>query len=188
MKTIRRTTSRETRARILAAAKHRFATDGYERTTIRAVATDAAIDPSMVMRYFKSKDKLFKTAMNVDLHFPDLRHLPRQKLGVAIVDHFLKLWESGPTAQHLRLVLRSSSTHQAAALRMHETFRNQVLPFVRLYCAPGQAKECAALVASQMMGLAYLRYTLQYPEVAALSQASIRKKVGATIQAYLDMR
>jgi len=39
-----------TRAAILRAARERFAADGYDRATIRAIAADAHIDPSMVMR------------------------------------------------------------------------------------------------------------------------------------------
>ena len=41
-----------TRAAILVAARERFASDGYERATIRSIAADADIDPSMVLRYY----------------------------------------------------------------------------------------------------------------------------------------
>ena len=44
--------SDRTKAAILQAARERLAAHGYDRTTIRAVAADAGIDPSMVMRYF----------------------------------------------------------------------------------------------------------------------------------------
>ena len=44
------------------AARERFAADGYERATIRAIAADAEIDPSMVMRYYGNKEKLFAAA------------------------------------------------------------------------------------------------------------------------------
>ncbi|HEY3086690.1 MAG TPA: TetR family transcriptional regulator, partial [Jatrophihabitantaceae bacterium] len=56
-----------TRAEILHAAQTRFATDGYQRATIRAIAADAAIDPSMVMRYYGSKAQLFAAAVDIDL-------------------------------------------------------------------------------------------------------------------------
>lgn len=52
-----------TKEAILAAARERFAEDGYERATIRAIAADADIDPSMVMRYFGNKEKLFAEAV-----------------------------------------------------------------------------------------------------------------------------
>jgi AcrR family transcriptional regulator len=50
---------RHTQERILRAATRLFAESGYERTTIRAVAAAAETDPSLVMRYFGSKEELF---------------------------------------------------------------------------------------------------------------------------------
>ncbi|MFD6811748.1 helix-turn-helix domain-containing protein, partial [Streptomyces anthocyanicus] len=68
MTTARR--SDTTRAAILEAARERFAADGYERATIRAIARDAGIDPSLVMRYFGNKEGLFAAASEIDLALP----------------------------------------------------------------------------------------------------------------------
>src|SRR6478672_2133577 len=84
-----RRSSAETKAVILAAAKQRFAESGYERATIRAIAADANIDPSMVMRYFGNKDLLFAAAADFDLQIPDLSDGDRDKLGARLVAHFL---------------------------------------------------------------------------------------------------
>ncbi|MET9266518.1 TetR family transcriptional regulator [Amycolatopsis sp. NPDC004079] len=46
-------------ARILAAARRQFARQGYNQTTIRGIAAAAGVDPTLVMRYFGSKDELF---------------------------------------------------------------------------------------------------------------------------------
>ena len=64
-----------TKAAILGAARERFAADGYERATIRAIAGDAEIDPALVIRYFGNKEKLFAAAANFDLGLPDLHRL-----------------------------------------------------------------------------------------------------------------
>src|ERR671929_400042 len=91
-----RTTHRkgdDTKQRILEAGRRRFSEDGYERTTIRAVATDAAIDPSMVMRYFGSKEGLFAAATSFDLHLPDLTVVARTKRGDRLARHYIDLWE-----------------------------------------------------------------------------------------------
>ena len=53
---------RRTEARILTAARQLFGEHGYDRTTIRAVATAAGSDPGLVMRYFGSKQRLFAQA------------------------------------------------------------------------------------------------------------------------------
>jgi AcrR family transcriptional regulator len=64
--------SEGTRRAILHAARAMFAARGYEQTTIRAVAAEADVDASMVMRYFQSKERLFTAAVITDLQVPDL--------------------------------------------------------------------------------------------------------------------
>jgi AcrR family transcriptional regulator len=85
----------ETKAVILAAARERFAADGYDRATIRAIAADARIDPSMVMRYFGNKDQLFAAAADFDLQIPDLSDVERDHVGASLVAHFLNRGCSG---------------------------------------------------------------------------------------------
>lgn len=188
MKATSRPRSADTRARILAAARRLFSEGGYERTTIRAVAAEASIDPSMVMRYFRSKKGLFTAATRFDLRLPDLGQLPRRKLGEAMVEYFLKRWEGELAGKDLQILLRSAATHESAAKRMHDIFQRQLVPFIRQYCSTPRAEECAALVATQMLGLGFVRYVLKFPEVINLPQALIRRRIGATIQAYLNMR
>jgi AcrR family transcriptional regulator len=55
---------RRTETRILDAAARGFLTAGYERTTIRAVASDAGVDPGLVMHYFGSKQELFRRVID----------------------------------------------------------------------------------------------------------------------------
>lgn len=52
------------REAVLAAAKQRFAEDGYEKTTLRAIAREAGVDPSMVLYLFGSKDALFRESID----------------------------------------------------------------------------------------------------------------------------
>jgi len=69
--------SEATRRAILDAARAIFASRGYEQATIRAIASEAGIDASMVMRYFGSKAGLFAAAASVTLEAPDRRLLNR---------------------------------------------------------------------------------------------------------------
>src|SRR6187397_170036 len=80
-----RRSSEQTKAVILAAARERFAKSGFERATIRAIAADANIDPSMVMRYFGSKDQLFAAAADFDLELPDLSGVDSGAVGARLV-------------------------------------------------------------------------------------------------------
>ncbi|CAM5453452.1 hypothetical protein SGRIM128S_06896 [Streptomyces griseomycini] len=142
--------SDSTRAAILHAARERFASDGYERATIRAIARDAKIDPSMVMRYYGNKEGLFAAAVAIDLELPDLGALPRQEVGRALARHFLAVWEGNEV---LTALLRVAATSRAGAERTQGVFRDQILPVVRQVCPdPEQVPARAALVTSQTAG------------------------------------
>ncbi|MEU9302570.1 TetR family transcriptional regulator [Streptomyces sp. NPDC048269] len=161
--------SEETKTTILRAARERFAAQGYERTTIRAVAADAEIDPSMVMRYFGSKEQLFDAALAVDLRLPDLSAVPAAELPAALVRHFVQRWEGDPADDALLVLLRSAVTNERAAERMREVFAAQVAPALAAALGPERAARAAGLVSAQLLGLALTRYLLRLPAVAALT-------------------
>jgi AcrR family transcriptional regulator len=55
----------QTRETIAASARRIFSQSGYDRATIRAIAEDAQVDPSLVMQYFESKQQLFEQTMTL---------------------------------------------------------------------------------------------------------------------------
>lgn len=183
----KRARSERTRAAILNAARQRFASDGFERTTVRAVAADAAIDPSMVLRYFGSKDGLFAAAADIDLALPDLGRVPHDQLGVATVGHFLSRWEDDPTGDALRVLLATAATSPAAAERIKEIFRVQLQPVVAAagHHDPAATATRAGLVATQMLGLALCRYVLRLSPVADLDRDAVLYWLAPVIQRYL---
>jgi AcrR family transcriptional regulator len=174
--------SDRTRAAILTAARERFAADGYERATIRAIAADAAIDPAMVMRYFGNKEKLFAAAAEFDLRLPDLSHLPADEVGAALTNHFLDRWEDD---ESLKALLRASVTHEVAAERMRQLFAEQLGPVIAAQADPASAATRAGLVATQALGFALCRYVLALPPVAALTREEAVAWLGPTITRYL---
>jgi AcrR family transcriptional regulator len=178
--------SDHTRAAILAAARHRFATDGFERTTIRAIAADAEIDPSMVMRYYGSKDGLFAAAADLDLHMPDLATVPRDKLGETLVRHWVEVWEGGLSDEPLIVLLRSAITNENAAEQLRTVFGAQVAKaLAAIVDDPAEAPTRAGLVSTQMLGLALCRYILRLPPIVALDAEALIATVSDTVQRYL---
>ncbi|MER6303526.1 TetR family transcriptional regulator [Kitasatospora sp. NPDC001539] len=172
-----------TRATILAAARNRFAADGYEKATIRAIARDAKIDPSMVMRYYGNKAGLFAAAVAVDPGLPGLPLEPREEVGRALVRQFLTLWEEN---EELTALLRVGATDPNAADRTQSVLRDQLIPLARrVGPEPEQAPTRAALCASTVLGLALTRYVLRFPASMALSREEIVDWLGPTIQRYL---
>ncbi|MFI6582537.1 TetR family transcriptional regulator [Embleya sp. NPDC050493] len=182
MSTSRRS-STETKAVILAAARERFGADGYERATIRAIASDAAIDPAMVMRYFGNKEKLFAAAADVDLRLPALDSVPRSQLGAVLSAHFLDRWEDD---EAMMILLRTGVTNEEAAARMRSVFAEQLAPLVARVCpTPTEAPRRAGLAATQVLGLALCRYVLRLPPIVAMTHPELVAWLGPQLQRCL---
>ena len=177
------TRSQQTRAAILEAARRRFAADGFERTTIRAIAADAGIDPSMVMRYFGSKRQLFAVAAEFDLRLPDLAGTPREEVGHVLATHLLARWEDDDA---LKILLRTAVTDDEAAARRRTIFVEQLTPTIAaLSDDPAAALTRAGLVSSQALGVALTRYVLELPPVVTMTPADVVEWIAPTLQRYL---
>ncbi len=166
---------------ILAAAREQFAKSGFERATIRTIAAEANIDPSMVMRYFGNKDQLFAAAADIDLAIPDLSGVDRDDVGAGLVAHFMNRWERDEV---LIVLLRSSATNADAAQRMRTMFASQLLAAVAKI-NPVEPERRAGLIATQMLGLALCRYVLTLPPVVSMSRDETVAWLGPTVQRYL---
>lgn len=170
-----------TRTAILDAARARFGADGYERTTIRAVAGDVGIDPAMVMRYFGNKEGLFAAAATFELHLPDLTGVPPAQVAAALLPRFFAVWERDATFLAL---LRAAVTSETAAAKMREVFAEQVAPALAP-AVPDHPAERAAMVGSQILGLALARYVLRTPPLAEMPPAELLEWLSPVIEHYL---
>jgi AcrR family transcriptional regulator len=171
------------RQAILSAARTRFGADGYDRATVRAIAADAGVDPSMVMRYFGSKRELFAAAAEFDLRLPDLAAVPREQVGRALATHLLARWEDDEV---LKVLLRTATTDEEAAGRMRRIFADQLTPHIAaLGGDPATVPTRAGLVATQALGVALCRYVLRLPPVVALDHDELVTWIAPTLQRYL---
>jgi AcrR family transcriptional regulator len=171
------------REAILGAARTRFATDGYDRATVRAIAADARVDPSMVMRYFGSKRQLFALTAEFDLRLPDLSSAPREQVGHVLATHLLDRWEDD---DGLQILLRTATTDDDAAQRMQAIFAGQLAPHLAALAGdPATAITRAGLVATQALGVALCRYVLRLPPIVAMSPAELVTWIAPTLQRYL---
>lgn len=171
------------RQAILDAARARFATDGYDRGTVRAIAADAGVDPSMVMRYFGSKRQLFARAAEFDLRLPDLTSVPPEDVGHVLATHLLARWEDDDA---LQILLRTAATDDDSAQRMRGIFAEQLAPQIAALTGdPASTATRAGLVAGQALGTALCRYVLRLPPVVAMTPAELAAWLGPTFQRYL---
>lgn len=159
----------ETRADILAAARERFGSEGYDRTTLRAVAADVGVDAALVIRYFGSKQDLFAAAADFSIDLPDLSDVEPDHLAEALLPRFFAVWEYDGTFLAL---LRSAMTSPTAADTMRKVFATQVAPALRTV-TPDNHLERAGLLGAFVIGLAVTRYVLANPAVTRLSHEAL---------------
>ncbi|WP_447646205.1 TetR/AcrR family transcriptional regulator [Nocardioides zeae] len=171
------------REAILSAAAERFETDGFDGTTIRAIARAAGIDPAMVVRYFGSKERLFLAATTIDLALPSLDAVPVDQLGATLARHAVALWHSEQPGRALRILLRAAATDPEAAARVRGVFLDQVLPLLARH-PDGELR--AGLVSAQILGYAFGRYVAHLPPLDAVEADEAARLLGAALQAVIS--
>lgn len=164
MATTRPRNATGTRADILAAARARFGTDGFDRTTLRAIAADVGVDAALVIRYFGSKQDLFAAAADFTIDLPDLTGVDADQIADALLPRFFAVWEDDATFVAL---LRAAMTSPTAADAMRKVFATQVAPALAAV-APDHHAQRAGLMGAFIIGLATTRYVLANPAVANL--------------------
>jgi AcrR family transcriptional regulator len=162
-----------TRAAILDAARRRFADVGYDATSIRAVAADAAVDPAVVMHFFSSKEGLFQAVVGWPF---DPAHLAAritaagsEPLAARVARTFLEVWEDPAMRTSLLAVLRSTMTRPAAAGLLREYAVHQLVGRLGHLLEGPDVKLRLNLAASQLIGVAVLRYVLHIDPIASAS-------------------
>lgn len=178
-----------TRGAILAAARARFARDGYDRATIRAIAQSARVDPKLVQHFFGSKHELFIAAMELPIDpsrlIAELTAAGMDGLGDRLVRRFVTIWDSPHGAQLVGL-LRSMAADEVARAMMREFFTHEILERVAASLALGEPARRASLVASQLFGLALVRYVLRLEPLASASPEDVAAWVGPGVQRYFS--
>ncbi|WP_282701302.1 TetR family transcriptional regulator [Streptomyces sp. CC219B] len=177
--------SQRTREAILRAARMHFAADGYQRSTIRAIAATASIDPSLVIRYFGSKERLFDASLDVDLELPDLTGTPEELLPQALITHFLAPWENDSDEGSMRLLLRCAATNERAAEHLRQMLHEQFTDSLRGALGAERAAACGGVLAAQLLGVAYTRYVLRLRPIADLPVAALAELVLPSLRTVL---
>src|SRR4051794_21203388 len=99
-RTGRRPGNSTTRDDIIAAARESFAKHGYDRTSMRAVAAAADVDPALVRRFFGSKEDLLVAALAVtfgpDDRLADAVGHDIDTIGDQLASYVFTVWEDPP--------------------------------------------------------------------------------------------
>jgi AcrR family transcriptional regulator len=184
----------DTRQAIVEAARVDFAEQGYDGTSLRGIARRAEVDPALVHHYFGGKPQLFAAVMDIPADPAALISAvvegPRDGVGEALVRTFLAVWDSQDGRQRFQALMRAAVTHDEATRMLREFLTREVFGrVVRSLAADGEPSADlelrAGLAASQMVGLAMMRYIVEFPAVVDADHDQLAALVGPTIQRYL---
>lgn len=176
-----------TRDKILAAARTQFAASGYDGATIRGIAAAARVDPKLVLHYFESKEGIFRAAMDFPFDpaeaIPELLRPGLDGLGIRLARFFIDIWDS-PAGVRAHAIVRSMVTSESAAALMRDFVSREVLARVAKSLELDHPQVRASLSASQLIGLAMLRYVVKVEPLASAPSAKLATWIGPTLQRY----
>ncbi|WP_020672307.1 TetR family transcriptional regulator [Amycolatopsis nigrescens] len=182
-------TGQESKRRILAAARASFAANGYQRATVRSIAADAEVDPSMIHYFFGRKDQLFAAAMS-------LADSPREPigkllaegldgLGARLVRRFLEVWDAAEHIEPLLITAQSANGTDSSSAMLREYIDLEVTAQLAAALDAPDAELRCDLVCAQLLGLAVARYSVRQEPLASADHDTLVAWLGAIVQRLL---
>lgn len=178
-----------TRGAILAVARRRFATRGYDATSLRAIATEAGVDPALLIHYFGSKEGLFVAAMGFafapselygDLSPDDLS----DSVG-SLARAYLQAIDSDKSRNAMLGLVRSAVSNERAATMLREFVTTELLDRIAELSDRPDASLRASLLAAQLVGIAMLRHVVRVESLAGASHDEIVDLLLPALTSYL---
>jgi AcrR family transcriptional regulator len=159
---------RRTEARILDAATQIFFAAGYERTTIRAVASAAGVDAGLVMHYFGSKQELFRQVIDA-APVPEVSGAPGQaaeQLLATLADRLANEPVASLTILRSMLTNTEAASAMSVALARYETQIAQAIP-------ADDASLRASIISALILGVMVSRHLIKSDELATADPAQV---------------
>ena len=182
--------SPDARQAVLDAARELFAGLGFERTTMRAVAARAGVDPALIYHYFDDKDGLLFAALqppgDAATVFAGLAATAADRTGEELVARIIGLWEERPEVrEQMAAIIRTGLSYDRAAGLLRDILSSFILAALGDVLADDRRELRTALIGSHIGGLMLARYILKVPGAAAASPEDLVQAVGPVVQHYL---
>ncbi|MFJ9950684.1 TetR family transcriptional regulator [Kitasatospora sp. NPDC091207] len=136
---------------ILRAARRAFALRPYADVTMRGIAADAGVSPSLIVKRFGSKEHLFNTVADFRPAADELFAAERAGLGRHLVLTTVRMRREQRGDPLLRVVFALGNEDERTLLR--ERFRHQVTERLAASLPGPDAELRAELIAGQLLGL-----------------------------------
>ncbi|GAA3484306.1 TetR/AcrR family transcriptional regulator [Streptomyces yanii] len=136
---------------ILRAARRAFTQRPYADVTIRGIAADAGVSPSLVVKHFGRKEELFKTVADFGPAAEELFDAPLDELGRHMVITLVRRRREQQTDPLLRVVFSLGNRDERSLLR--DRFHEQVTEALTARLPGHERALRAELIAGHLLGL-----------------------------------
>jgi AcrR family transcriptional regulator len=188
-RTGRRPGTSDTRDQILAVARRRFATRGYDATSLRGIATDAKVDPALLIHYFGTKEGLFTAATGLPTGLSEVfagqQGQTLRDFAESLTRSYLGFVDGDQSRNAILALVRSAVSNERAAAMLREFLATELLPVIASRTGHENAPLRAGLVAAQLMGVAMLRHVVRLDPVAGATPDEMVAMVAPVIEHYL---
>lgn len=182
----RRPGSSGSRQKILDIARLAFPANGYTETSLRGIARDAGVDPSLIVQLFGSKAGLFAAVVewpfDASQIAAEVQAVPAEQVGEFAARRFISHWDRDEHRNPIVSLIHAALADPAAAAMFREFITvNFTLPVVERVGAD-RPQLRAALLASQLVGFGLSRYVLGFHALTSTSSEELIVVLGATLQ------
>lgn len=180
----------DAREDIIEAAQSLFPLNDLNDISIRDIARVARVDPRLVQYYFRTKETLLLEAFGRKL-LPMMGSVfgesgVRSGGGRRIVLGFLQFWDVGDRRQTMAGLLRAAGSGTRLPDALRALLVNQLGR--QLLSKKMPERELSArveMLASQLFGVALVRYVFRWEPLATMSPESLAEALGPALDRYL---
>lgn len=184
----RRPGDADTRQEILDAALKLFADQGFEATSMRAIAREARVDPALIRHYFGDKGTLFaesiasRTQLGTALATLDSDSVSADSPGTAIAAAYLAAWDNPLLRPALTAAMKAGISSPQAGEKMMAS----VLKFAKSAIGDHTIPTAHIMAAgTQLLGIVLARYVIKVPALAEPPSDDIARLIGPALDRTL---
>jgi AcrR family transcriptional regulator len=174
---------------IAAAAARLFGERGFDRTSLRAIAAEARVDPALITHYFGSKQRLFvevtQLPLDPELVVAEVIEGPREDVGRRLAHLILGVLESPDGRARVTGLVRSAASEPEAAAMLRQLIETRLVGPVAAAVGSDRAELRATLLGTQMVGLVMARYVVGVEPLASTDAGEVAAAIAPVLQHYL---
>lgn len=185
----RRPVGSGTRDTIAAAARRQFAELGYPGTTLRGIAAEAGVDTRLVTHYFGSKQALFLSVVELpfdpEAAFDAILGPGHAGLGRRAATFLVGVLDSTAGRQTVTGLIRAAASEDAAAAMLRDLLATRLLLPLAHRIGGTDPEFRAALMGSQMAGMALARHIVGLLALAEAPPEALVDALAPVFEHYL---